>query len=102
MITILALVIEASLGANHMAPVMQSETPREISSKAARARTEVCYALAAGTAHLNLGDCLSFANAPEQVFRTEVCNFLRDSEQLEEYGFGSHSTCVKYDFFRIR
>jgi hypothetical protein len=65
-----------------------------------RARHEVCFALATSSAPLNLGDCLSFDNAPEPVFRTEVCNFLRETGQLRDFRFASHSECIRYGFAR--
>ena len=64
---------------------------------AIRARHEICYALAAGASDpaLDLAGCLNFDNAPEAAFRTQVCSFLRESEQLQDYNFASYSDCVR-------
>lgn len=66
----------------------------------AKMRHEICYVLATGTARFNLADCLSFDHAPEPVFRAEVCNFLRESEQLQDFGFAAHSQCLRDGFAR--
>jgi len=63
-----------------------------------RIRREICYVLATGAVPLNLADCLGFGNAPEPVFRAEVCNFLRETGQLEDFGLVSHSECVRDGF----
>ena len=63
--------------------------------KATQAQRDVCYLLATEAADLLLADCLNFADAPGPLFRTEVCNFLRDTEQLEDFGFTSHPECVR-------
>jgi hypothetical protein len=80
--------------------IAQSATDQQSRLQATRARREVCYALATGAADLDLADCLSFADAPEPLFRAEVCNFLRETRQLEDFNFTSHSDCVRYGFGR--
>ena len=80
--------------------IAQDLTEQQQLLQARRARREICYALATGAVDLNLADCLSFDNAPEPVFRTEVCNFLRETEQLEDFKFASHSECIRYGFVR--
>lgn len=80
--------------------IAQAVTEQQGRSKATRAQREVCYVLATGAADLDLADCLSFADAPEPLFRTEVCNFLRETGQLEDFKFTSHSECVRDGFGR--
>lgn len=64
------------------------------------ARHQVCHALAAGASYpaLDLAGCLSFDKAPEAVFRKQVCGFLRESEQLQDYRFDSYGDCVRSGF----
>ena len=65
-------------------------------SPAARLRHEICYALATAPAYpANLTDCLSFSRAPEAAFTAQVCNFLRDTDQLEDFRFANYSACVR-------
>jgi len=78
--------------------IAQAVTEQQGRLKATRAQREVCYVLATGAADLDLDDCLSFADAPEALFRTEVCNFLRETGQLEDFGLASHSECVRHGF----
>ena len=80
-------------------PAVQPVTVQQ-GSLGAKARHEICYMLATGAAYLKLADCLSFDNAPEPVFRAEVCNFLRETDQLRDFGFASHSDCNRYRFVR--
>lgn len=54
--------------------------------------------LSTGAVYLNLADCLSFDNAPESMFRRHVCNFIRETGQLEDYEFASHADCIRYGF----
>jgi hypothetical protein len=80
--------------AQPLAPPVSGE---QASPSAIRARHEVCYILAAAGAYpaLNLADCLSFDQAPDAAFKTQVCNFLRETDQLEAFDFASHSACFR-------
>ncbi len=84
-----------------LAASAQPPTPTTIGqvdgSAAIRARHAICYALAAGASDpaLDLAGCLSFDKAPEAVFRTQVCGFLRESEQLQDYNLASYSDCIR-------
>jgi len=80
--------------------IAQAVTEQQGRLKATLAQREVCDVLATGAAHLDLADCLSFADAPEPLFRAEVCNFLRETGQLEDFKFISPSECVQYGFGR--
>jgi hypothetical protein len=61
----------------------------------AMARQEICYKLATGTAYpLDLRDCLEFAHSSDAAFKTQVCNFLKDTEQLVEFEFTSYAACL--------
>ena len=64
---------------------------------AIRARHAICHELAAGASDpaLDLAGCLSFDKAPEAVFRTQLCSFLRESEQLQDYNLASYSDCMR-------
>jgi len=76
---------------------VQPVTERPAKSGAIKARHEVCYALATagGYPALNIADCLSFDSAPDAVFNTQVCNFLRETEQLRDYEFRSYADCIQ-------
>jgi hypothetical protein len=90
-----------SLAVAVLAASAQPPTPTTISQAAGsaeiRARHEVCYALAAGASDpaLDLAGCLSFDKAPEAVFWTQVCSFLRESDQLQDYNLASYSDCIR-------
>lgn len=100
MATSMVLAAMALLTGGEQVHSAQVVTEQQGRLEATRARREVCYALAMGVVPLNLGDCLSFDNAPEPVFRTEVCNFLRETGQLEDFRFASHAECIRYGFMR--
>jgi hypothetical protein len=71
------------------APAHQSGADR------ARARDEICYKLASAAAYpLDLRDCLGFARAPDAEFKTQVCNFLKDTDQLADFEFTSYAACL--------
>lgn len=78
-------------------PLAPPATERQASPGATRARHEVCYMLATAGAYpaLDLADCLSFDTAPDAVFNTQVCNFLREADQLREYDFSSYPDCIQ-------
>ena len=71
----------------------------QISAEQANARRDICYKLATAAAYpLDLRDCLAFAHGPDAAFETEVCNFLKDSDQLADFGFTSHAACLRQGF----
>jgi|1186.fasta_scaffold94219_3 hypothetical protein len=71
------------------APVQQS------SADQAMARHEICYMLATGVAYpLELRDCLTFAQSPDPGFKTQVCKFLKQTEQLADFEFPSYAACL--------
>lgn len=43
----------------------------------------------------NLGECMSFWDASEQGFTSKFCDYLLETDQLEDYGFVSFSDCVR-------
>ena len=100
MATFIVLAAAAFLAGGEPVIIAQNMTEQQDRLEARRARREVCYLLATGAADLNLADCLSFDNAPEPVFITEVCNFLHETEQLEDFKFASRSECIRYGFVR--
>jgi len=56
----------------------------------------ICYRLATAQAYpLDLRDCLAFALSPDAAFKTEVCNFLRDTAQLADFDFSSFAECLR-------
>jgi hypothetical protein len=60
------------------------------------ARQEICYVLATGTVYpLKLRDCLAFARSLDAEFKTQVCNFLKDTEQLVDFEFASYAACLR-------
>jgi hypothetical protein len=93
-----ALLALAILVAADRERIAQPPSGRDGASDAVEARHDVCYALATGTAPLNLADCLHFARAPELVFRTTVCDFLDETGQIEDFGFKSRSGCIRQGF----
>ncbi|MFL6776510.1 MAG: hypothetical protein ACJ8FN_08960 [Sphingomicrobium sp.] len=73
------------------APALQSSA-----DQAMMARQEVCYVLATGAVYpLKLRDCLAFARAPDAEFKTQVCNFLKDTDQLVDFEFTSYAACLR-------
>lgn len=78
-------------------PLAPPVTGQQANSNATRARHEVCSMLATAGAYpaLNLADCLSFDNAPDAVFKTQVCDFLREADQLRDFDFSSYSDCLR-------
>ncbi len=63
-------------------------------------RAQICYTLATDGAYppLSAADCLRFETAPVAVFKTKVCGYLRESEQLRDYHFSSLSDCIEAPF----
>jgi hypothetical protein len=98
--TLMMIAAATLLAGGEPATIAQDLTEQQHRLHARQARREICYALATGAVDLNLADCLSFDNAAEPVFRTEVCDFLRETEQLEAFKFASHSECIRYGFVR--
>ncbi|MFL6729194.1 MAG: hypothetical protein ACJ8E3_04260 [Sphingomicrobium sp.] len=96
-VVLAAAALAASAQPAAAAPTM---APQSASSAAIRLRHEVCYALATGSSYptFDLAGCLSFDKAPEAAFRTQVCSFLRESEQLQDYRFASYGDCVHSGF----
>jgi hypothetical protein len=78
-------------------PFSPPATEQPPTAQATKARHEVCYMLAAAGSYpaLNLADCLGFDTAPDAVFRTQVCGFLREADQLRDYYFSSYSDCLQ-------
>lgn len=98
-----ALLAAAALAASAQPPATApTVTVQPGSSAAIGARHEVCYALATEPSYpaLDLAGCLSFDKAPEATFRTQVCGFLRESEQLQDYRFATYSDCIRSGFVR--
>lgn len=74
----------------------------QITAEQTNARRDICYKLATAAAYpLDLRDCLAFAHSPDAAFKTEVCNFLKDSDQLADFEFTSHAACLR-DGFALR
>jgi hypothetical protein len=68
---------------------------QQSSAEQAMARDEICYMLATGAAYpLKLRDCLMFARLPDPAFKTQVCNFLKQTEQLTDFEFTSYAACL--------
>jgi hypothetical protein len=66
------------------------------SADQAMARQEICYVLATGTVYpLKVRDCLAFARSPDAEFKTQVCKFLKDTEQLVDFEFASYAACLR-------
>jgi hypothetical protein len=42
----------------------------------------------------NLGECMSYSSVSDQGFRTKFCDFLRETDQLDDNGYSSYSDCV--------
>jgi hypothetical protein len=78
-------------------PLAPPVTEQNTSANAIRARHEVCSMLATSGAYpaLNLADCLRFDTAPDAVFNTQVCSFLREADQLRDYDFSSYFDCLR-------
>jgi len=59
-------------------------------------RHEICFALATAPLYAaDLPQCLSFDSAQNAAFSAYACNFLRDTEQLEDFRFPTYATCVR-------
>ncbi|MFL6720250.1 MAG: hypothetical protein ACJ8FT_00390 [Sphingomonas sp.] len=68
----------------------------QITADQAIARRDICYNLATAAAYpLDLRDCLAFAQSPDAAFKTEVCNFLKDTAQLIDFEFTSYAACLR-------
>lgn len=96
MISFIGFAAAALLAAGQPAAIAQAAAEQQGSVHSMRVRHEICQALSTGAVYLNLADCLSFDNAPESVFRRHVCNFIRETGQLEDYEFASHAECLRY------
>ena len=60
------------------------------------ARREICYELATAAAYpLGFRDCLGFAHSPAAAFKTEICNFLKGTDQLVDFEFASYAACLR-------
>jgi hypothetical protein len=69
----------------------------QLSSPAARLRHEICYELVMAPAYpAKLAECLSFDGAQDATFTTYACNFLRDTDQLEDFKFSTYSACLRH------
>jgi hypothetical protein len=69
---------------------------REGASPIVRLRHEICYALATAPAYqAKLADCLSLDRAQDATFTAHACNFLRDTDQLEDFNFPNYSGCLR-------
>jgi len=75
--------------------------PHALRVSGVQERYDVCASLATdgGYPPLDLRACLSLKEAPEAVFRAGICDYLRNSEQLQDYHFSSHSDCMRKDAF---
>jgi hypothetical protein len=100
LVILIAFAAAAALVGAEPETVVQAATEQSGRAKATRAQREACYLLATGAADLDLADCLSFAEAPGPQFRAEVCNFLRETGQLEDFNLTSYSQCVRHGFER--
>ncbi|WP_156029992.1 hypothetical protein [Sphingomonas sp. URHD0057] len=90
LIQLAAAALTAGQHFNAPAPARQGRAPDH-----AMARQEICYELATGTAYpLDLRDCLEFAHSPDAAFKTQVCNFLKDTGQLVDFEFTSYAACL--------
>jgi hypothetical protein len=98
LVTSIVFAAAALLVGGEPSAIAQAVTEQQGRLKATLAQREVCYTLATDAAHLDLADCLSFADAPEPLFRAEVCNFLSETGQLEDFKLTSHSECVRNGF----
>jgi hypothetical protein len=59
------------------------------------AHHEICYMLATSAAiPLDLRDCLALVHSPDAAFKTQVCNFLKDTGQLIDFEFTSYGACL--------
>ena len=45
--------------------------------------------------NLNLGECMSFNSVSDPGFRTKLCDYLLETDQLEDFDFTSYSDCVR-------
>jgi hypothetical protein len=89
-------IIEIALFAATALPGAPVATGQEGISPAVRRRDEICYALATASAQpANLADCLGSDRAQDAAFTAQACNFLRDTDQLGEFDFGSYRACVR-------
>jgi hypothetical protein len=96
MVSFIGLATAASLAAGQPVGNAQAATAQQGSVSSTRVRHEICHTLSTGAVYLNLADCLSFDKAPESVFRSHVCNFIRETGQLEDYELASHADCIRY------
>lgn len=86
----------ALLAAGQPLATAQPVTEEQGSVTPKRLRHEICAVLSTGAVYLNLADCLSLDNAPESEFRSQICNFLRGTGQLEDFEFASYADCIRY------
>lgn len=58
---------------------------------------QFCYDLIAGGEFpdLVLGECMSFNNTSDAGFKAHLCDMLRGTGQLNDWGFSSYSDCVR-------
>lgn len=98
MVSLIGLAAAALLAPGQPVATAQAVTEQQGNVSSTRARHEICHMLSTGAVYLNLADCLSFDNAPESMFRRHVCNFIRETGQLEDYEFASHADCIRYGF----
>jgi hypothetical protein len=72
-----------------------SSAPGQSGSNAAL--LQACYdKLASGefSDALTLGRCMAFNSVSDQGLATQVCQFFRGEDLLEDFGFSSFSDCV--------
>ena len=73
-----------------------AETVREGTSPTVGLRYEICQALATAPAYpAKLRDCLSLDRAQDATFAAHACNFLRDTDQLEDFNFPNYPACLR-------
>ena len=73
-----------------------SQTATERSSDV---RSDVCYALATAPAYpMKISDCVIVARAADTEFASAVCSFLRQTGQLEDFGYRAFKDCVESGF----
>ena len=61
-----------------------------------RLRYEICYALAVAPSYpADVARCFGFARAQDPRFTEHVCGFLRDTDQLNDFGFTTYAVCMR-------
>jgi hypothetical protein len=72
-----------------------SAPARQTSADQAITRDQICYRLAtAETYPFDLRNCLAFAHSPNAAFKMQVCNFLKETDQLADFEFTSYAACM--------